>query len=102
MLEVYEVEPEERPLLEQACRTADELDRVSEALREASVTTQGSAGQVTAHPLLAEARNHRATLQKLLDALELPGEGDGQESATSLRARRAARARWDNRGGHVA
>ena len=47
-------------MLEQACRTADELDRLERAVRALpSLVVEGSTGQPRSHPLLAEVRAHR-------------------------------------------
>jgi hypothetical protein len=49
--------PGEIALLEQAARTADELDRLERAVRALpELTTTGSTGQIRPHPLLAEVR----------------------------------------------
>lgn len=92
----FEIGPDEYELLLEACRTADELESLSEALRDAEPTTLGSTGQVRANPLYAEARQHRATLAALLVRLDLPEDEDESPEARwrSDRARDAAKARW--------
>ncbi len=83
-------------MLEQACRTADELDRLERAVRALpDLTTTGSTGQLRPHPLLAELRAHRQLLERLTAALNLPDD----EQPAGLRpaqkhAQQAARARW--------
>src|SRR5215203_588347 len=87
-------------MLGQACRTADELDRLERAVRALpELTTAGSTGQIKPHPLLAEVRAHRLLLERLTGALNLPDEDEevglrpGQKHG-----RRAIQARWE---GHV-
>jgi hypothetical protein len=83
-------------MLGQACRTADELDRLEKAVRQLSeLTVRGSTGQPKAHPLLEEVRRHRLLLERLTGALCLPDEDEelglrpGQKHA-----QRAINARW--------
>lgn len=85
--------------LELAARTADELGKVERALRRSPATVQGSQGQPVPNPLLAEARAARAQIASLLGKLELyPPESSSAGVPRSVAARRAARARWDQRG----
>jgi hypothetical protein len=83
-------------MLGQACRTADELDRLEKAVRELTeLTTTGSTGQLKPHPLLAEVRADRTLLERLTTALCLPNED--QETGRSpgqKHGQRAIRARW--------
>jgi hypothetical protein len=83
-------------MLEQAARTADELDRLEKAVRKLpELVTTGSTGQLKPHPLLAEVRAHRLLLERLTGALNLPD--DDQEVGLrpgQKHARRAAQGRW--------
>jgi hypothetical protein len=73
----YVLTPAELEMLGQACRTADELDRLERALRQlAELTVRGSTGQPKAHPLLEEVRRHRVLLERLTGALCLPNEDE--------------------------
>jgi hypothetical protein len=83
-------------MLEQACRTADELDRLERAVRALpSLITTGSTGQPKPHPLLAEARAHRQLLERLVGALSLPDEDEESGLRPGQRhAQKAANARW--------
>lgn len=98
---VYELRADELLLLDKACRTADDLARLEQEMAGESLTTIGSAGQVRAHPLLAELRGMRLVLAKLLGQLDLPEEqADGVvRTATSQRKRDAALVRWHGRRG---
>jgi hypothetical protein len=94
----YVLTPSEISILEQACRTADELDRLQRAVRELpDLVVKGHAGQPRSHPLLSEIRNHRALLEKLCGSLALPNDDQQQTGLTpaSRHAQRAARARWN-------
>jgi hypothetical protein len=76
--ELYEMNPGEIALLEQVCRTADELDRLESAVQGLpELTTTGSTGQVRPHPLLQEVRAHRLLLERLTTALGLPDGAGG-------------------------
>jgi hypothetical protein len=92
----YVLTPAELEMLAQACRTADELDRLERAVRQLSeLTVRGSTGQPKAHPLLAEVRAHRVLLERLTGALNLPDEDEEVGLRGSSRhAQRAARGRW--------
>ena len=70
--DAYELEPAEPALLLAACRTVDELDRLTTELATAPLTVVGSTGQPRANPLLAEVRQHRQILAVLLAQLEVP------------------------------
>jgi hypothetical protein len=94
--ERYVLTAAEVEMLGQACRTADELDRLERAVRALpELTTRGSTGQLKPHPLLSEVRAHRLLLERLTTALCLPDEDEevglrpGQKHG-----RRAIRARW--------
>jgi hypothetical protein len=88
----YVLTPAELQMLAEACRTADELDRLERAVRSlAELTTTGSTGQLRPHPLLEEVRRHRQLLERLTSALNLPDEDQevGDRGSTK-HARRAA------------
>jgi hypothetical protein len=96
VIDKYVLTAAEVEMLGQACRTADELDRLERAMRQLSeLTVRGSTGQPKAHPLLEEVRRHRVLLERLTGALCLPdadqevGLRPGQKHG-----RRAVQARW--------
>lgn len=90
----YELRPDERVLLEQACQTMDliaDLERVIETARERGVVPPGK--------VLTELRGHRVTLVRLVRALELPDPADTAASSAaarlkSARGRAIVDARW--------
>src|SRR5215203_3550131 len=100
VVEVYVLTPAELAMLEQACRTADELQRLEAAVRALpELTSKGSAGQLRPHPLLGEVRAHRQLLERLTTSLCLPNvDQDRGSTAAQRHARRAAVARWQQRG----
>ena len=73
----WDLSPPELEILVEVCRTLDALEVLA-----------GDKAK------LSEARQHRLVLHRLLAALELP-EDDGIASPATLRARKAARTRWD-------
>lgn len=92
----WELRPDELRVLEDACREATLVDKIEAALKSEELVTDGSTGQVRAHPLLSEVRQHRVAMTSLLARLTLPDdEAEGrQEAARSEHARSAAIARW--------
>ncbi|MBB4935661.1 hypothetical protein F4561_006570 [Lipingzhangella halophila] len=96
----YTLRPDEVRILHDACREADIVQRLEDALDGADLMVAGSQGQLVASPLVSELRQHRSVLSGLLKALKLPDSSSGakQKTAhTSEQARAAARARWDRR-----
>jgi hypothetical protein len=94
----FDLGPDEIGALIEACRTADELADLREAMRGQPMTVLGSTGQPVAHPLLAELRRHRDTLARLLERLNLPaGDEDAGSTPAQKRAQRAAQQRWRDR-----
>jgi hypothetical protein len=73
--------PAELSVLEQACRASDELLIIEKAVRDLpDLVVLGSMMQPKAHPLLEEARRHRA----LLDRLTSEGGEVGNDELTEL------------------
>lgn len=83
-------------MLSQACRTADELDRLERAVRQLTeLTVRGSTGQPKAHPLLEEVRRHRVLLERLTSALCLPNEDENVGLRPGQKhGQKAINARW--------
>lgn len=93
----YDLRPDELVVLEQACRTLADVEKITTALDGQSLVTAGSKGQARAHPLLPELLKARALVAALLKQLALPDDpAKAADAATDRqwKARRAARARW--------
>ncbi len=94
--EAYELRQDEQRILEHACRTVDDLERLQHALHDSDIVVVGSTGQPRSSPLIAEIRGHRQLLSRLVQQLDLPDlEAPTQRSALSQRKAAAANARWD-------
>ena len=100
VVDKYELRPDERRILEDACRERDMIARLEASMAEAELLVKGSMGQVVINPLVSELRQHRATFASLMRQLKLPDEGEGsdQGGALSAKNRAAAQARWARRG----
>lgn len=96
MANKYVLTAAELAMLEQACRTSDELDRLERAVRQLTeLTVRGSTGQTKAHPLLEEVRRHRVLLERLTGALCLPNEDEEVGLRPSQKhGQKAINARW--------
>jgi hypothetical protein len=77
-------------LVNEVCKTADELSIMEDALIEHGPLIQGGRNQLVANPAAALVVRHR----KLLADLLREAFPEHEETATQL-ARRAARARWN-------
>lgn len=84
-------------LLRECCRLLDECEVLRERIAIDGMTVLGSAKQPRIHPAVAELRQSRLALGRLLGQLDLPDEnGDALPTPTQARARTAAQARWRN------
>ena len=86
----YTLRADELEVLRAACAEADLIVRLEAVLADAPLTTTGSMGQLVAHPLISELRQHRSTLASLVRGLKLPDESAGE----SNQQREAAQTRW--------
>lgn len=66
-------EPHKRRLLEDACRVTDTIAELERAMADEPLSVRGSAGQMTIHPFISEARFQRALLAQLLARLNFEG-----------------------------
>ena len=73
-LDGYVLTEHELVLLQQATRVIDHLDQLDAQLTANGLLVAGRAGELKVHPALAEARQQRLVLAKLLSALRLPVE----------------------------
>lgn len=94
---VYDLEPHELALLEVACRQADDVAGLEALLVDQGLTVPGSQGQPRLNAAVAEVRQGRLALGKLLGALSLPDEVDRPLTAASRTAQKAANARWSRK-----
>ena len=97
----YDLRPDELRTLEDSCREADLIDEMTREQAGKDKTVKGSMGQIVAAPLIAELRQHRATLNTMLRSLKLPEVDAGalaaeaeRRAGESERKRAAAQARW--------
>lgn len=91
----FELSEHEYPILEAACRELGLIRRIEAVLGKAKLVVEGSMGQDTAHPLLAEVRQHRAAYVSLVKSLKLPeGDAGTVPNPRSASAQAAANARW--------
>lgn len=102
IIPTFELRPDEMRILLDACREADLIGRLHDALETAPLTVKGSMGQEVASPLVSEIRQHRAVLAGLLSKLKIPESPAGaarKRAQVSDAARSAARARWGSGAG---
>ena len=80
-------------LLALAVRQADDIDRLEADIAEHGVRVEGRGGQRSLNQSLAEARQARIALSRILNAIDIP------ESVlpSVLHGQRAAHARWRDR-----
>jgi len=79
-LDGYLLTEHELVLLQQATRVIDHLDQLDAQLTANGLLVAGRAGELKVHPALAEARQQRLVLAKLLSALRLPVEATSTRS----------------------
>lgn len=89
----YELRSDELDILEDVCREADLIDKIERELASADFMVTGSQGQMVVNPLIAEARQHRATKMSLWKRLDLP-DPVATEAAPANQQRAAAQSRW--------
>lgn len=62
-------EPHKRRILLDACKTADLIERLDEAMQGQPLTASGSMGQLVIHPLISQSQSSRTQLAQLLSRL---------------------------------
>jgi hypothetical protein len=91
----FELSDSEQELLEECCRTLDQITRLEGSIADLGTFVTGSTGQPVMNPAIGEARGQRALLHKLLAVLALPDEeGQTIPAGVCQRARTAAQAKW--------
>lgn len=93
----FEFDDRELAILAAACRQLDVVSGLEDAAKKDGPMTTGSQGQPVLHPAIAEARQGRLALSRLLGQLEIPDEEDAPRSQASIRAQKAANKRWTAR-----
>ena len=94
----FSAAPERVFLLEDACRTADLIDRLQAVVSGSNdLRVRGSQGQPVAAPELSELRQYRALLASLVKSLGLPDEDESNSVASFSKLGNAAR--WGKRYG---
>jgi hypothetical protein len=79
MTELAELEPWEIVMLMEACRVADRLDALSEALAGATLTVTNRHGDEVASPYLVESRQQAAIYTRLIASLRVPDTSTGKQ-----------------------
>ncbi len=97
----WELRADQERLLLAACRTLDEIARLEEALSSSETVVPGSKGQVRAHPLVRELRDHRLAFQRLIgaDGIGLTDDEADESRSRSTAGRQLAGARWSKHRG---
>jgi len=93
----YSFEPAELAVLGAACSQLDDIAALEQLVAEQGLTVAGSAGQTRVHPAIAEIRQGRVALTRMVGALALPDEAERPMTATSQKAKRAADLRWSRK-----
>jgi P27 family predicted phage terminase small subunit len=92
-----ELDERELAILAAACRQADDVATLEEAVARDGVMIAGAQGQTRLNAAVTEARQGRVALARLLGELDLSDPDAEPRSARSRHAQKAARARWDAR-----
>lgn len=94
----WEWDDREASVLGLACRQADDLAALERVLADEGVMSVGSAGQPVTHPAVAEARQARLAIGRLLGQLALPDEeAEKATTAAGRHGQQAAETRWRRR-----
>jgi hypothetical protein len=93
-----ELDAKELELLERAQAAADSIEKLEAVIAEEGPTIKGRRGTI-AHPALTEVRHLSALMKSLLAGIDT--EGEAPAGSRTKRARSAANARWDGRGGNL-
>jgi len=89
VFDLDDVDPIWDEVLAQVCGILDRLDQIQARLKKDGLTSTGSKGQVTIHPLLAEERQQRLAAARLMERLGL-----SDDETQSDRQRHNANRRW--------
>lgn len=86
----WRLDERECELLGLAARQADTLAALEALVEAEGLTTTGSTGQVVLHPAVAEARQARLSIDRLLGKIVMPAPEKSGETGSSAHARTAA------------
>ncbi|MGP3940518.1 hypothetical protein [Streptomyces sp. 6N106] len=95
----FDFDAHEIPTVVELCLTATLLERLESAMASEDLIVMGSQRQPTANPILGELARHRGMYVRLYSALNLPeldeaGKHIDLSNPRSVRAQKAAQARW--------
>ena len=90
----WDLDERELSILALAAREADVVAALERTVKRDGLMVTGSAGQPRVHPAVAEARQGRLAVGRLLAQIALPDEDAAPRSESSKRAQHAAQARW--------
>lgn len=90
----FEFDARELATLELACRQADDVAALERAVKRSGRVVVGSKGQPRLAQAVAELRQGRLAVARLLGEVELPAEDGKALTASAQRARKAAHVRW--------
>ncbi|WP_433782435.1 hypothetical protein ACQPX6_10260 [Actinomycetospora sp. CA-101289] len=88
----WQLDEHESAILREAARTVDLIDQLHELAQADGLVIVGGRGGQVSHPALAEARQQRVVLARLLAVLRVP-TGDEDDPAAGRRPQRRAGAR---------
>lgn len=81
-------------ILEQLCKTQDEIADMEESLDEFGPMILGSRGQRVLNPVYGQIAAHRSLLDRLMLSLALPFDGEQVGRRRSPQAKAAVNTRW--------
>ncbi len=84
----------ELEVLDRAAAMADVIATLEAAVERDGLVVTGSTGQPRLHPAVAELRQSRLALLRMLESLKLPQDSGIVRSARNEKKARNARARW--------
>ncbi len=103
LIGAYDLDQWEVPVLEAACRQADDVAALEAVIAAGGLVIAGSAGQPRLAQAVTEVRQGRLALVRLLDSLRWPADdedvGRQGRNGRQVRAQRAAQSRWSGRHG---
>ncbi len=93
----WELDERGLEILALAAHQADDVAKLETLIKKRGLMVKGSTGQPVLNPAIAEARQGRLAVNRLIGQLALPDEEEEPRSSASKRAQKAARTRWNRR-----